>query len=597
MALENIGTWKGKTRTIGGFKVYTQYDIWQDTAGAQASRLYPNEFIFSYDQDYTAFKAMIPFKVDVEVNSVKRSYAAYSFGIGGVMYAHVINPNDPAGNVGTYLEIPRDGSMFQIKVTITPRAGMGTPVTFTEQAHGTVRNLISGPTTMNRYCIHNYNFTATPAGDAYKSSFYFLHNSGDSWVKETGWYNEGWVYENVSGSISSAQIVPLQPVSSNSFEEGDDIRQDIVWLQVTYTNTDFPTGAVITGCRLAIASYVEQPGGTRPDPYFEVDQSTGKAYRLEGSPTVISSTDSGDIRYIQNISEISIIPYSRSRYGTGINRLEISDPANGITTVMTYPDFVPYETTVRWDGGQTRVFTLTFTLYNNVGGSATMTAEIPVVPYSPPKLQNFTVHRCSSASSPSSSDYIDAVSGRHYIPDDEGQYCAIITQSEFTSFAIDGFTPTAATENTKTVSVNPQNEATTSQAYSYTPQTYRGYSYCRVVDAPTEISFDILATLTDRFCFDSQTNPRGAVQYSVRLSTAGVLMDFKRGGKGVALGKISEYDKFLEVGIHWDMRVYHIKIGNYVPYSPTSTNQVGTEIDLITWMRRIEERIAALQQS
>ena len=59
-----------------------------------------------------------------------------------------------------------------------------------------------------------------------------------------------------------------------------------------------------------------------------------------------------------------------------------------------------------------------------------------------------------------------------------------------------------------------------------------------VVAADTEQSYDIVFTLTDDFATITRT---------VRLSTAGVIMDFFRTGKGIAFGKVAEYDETLEV--------------------------------------------------
>ena len=40
------------------------------------------------------------------------------------------------------------------------------------------------------------------------------------------------------------------------------------------------------------------------------------------------------------------------------------------------------------------------------------------------------------------------------------------------------------------------------------------------------------------------------------VTTAAVVMDFKAGGKGVAVGKVSEFDNTFEVSEKWDMKVY-----------------------------------------
>lgn len=63
----------------------------------------------------------------------------------------------------------------------------------------------------------------------------------------------------------------------------------------------------------------------------------------------------------------------------------------------------------------------------------------------------------------------------------------------------------------------------------------------------TETSYDIKYTLTDAFT---------TIAIQDIVSTAAVVMDFKRGGKGVAVGKVSEVDNAFEVSEDWDVRVY-----------------------------------------
>ena len=46
-----------------------------------------------------------------------------------------------------------------------------------------------------------------------------------------------------------------------------------------------------------------------------------------------------------------------------------------------------------------------------------------------------------------------------------------------------------------------------------------------------------------------------AVSYT-HLSTAAVVMDFKRGGKGVAVGKVAEDEYVFEVSEDWDCLLY-----------------------------------------
>jgi len=66
---------------------------------------------------------------------------------------------------------------------------------------------------------------------------------------------------------------------------------------------------------------------------------------------------------------------------------------------------------------------------------------------------------------------------------------------------------------------------------------------------PTETSYEVKSELTDAFTIISITDI---------VSTASVVMDFKSGGKGVAIGKVSETDNCFEVSEKWDVKVYDI---------------------------------------
>ena len=70
-----------------------------------------------------------------------------------------------------------------------------------------------------------------------------------------------------------------------------------------------------------------------------------------------------------------------------------------------------------------------------------------------------------------------------------------------------------------------------------------------------DYSYDIRFTLTDAF---------GTVTVVDSLSTASVLMDFKAGGTGLAVGKVSETDNCFEVSEDWDVKVYGMLLAEYI---------------------------------
>lgn len=71
----------------------------------------------------------------------------------------------------------------------------------------------------------------------------------------------------------------------------------------------------------------------------------------------------------------------------------------------------------------------------------------------------------------------------------------------------------------------------------------------------TEYSYDIKYMIQDAF---------NTVSVIDLISTAAVVMDFKSGGKGVAIGKVSETDNMFEVSDKWDVKVYGKLLKDYI---------------------------------
>ena len=71
----------------------------------------------------------------------------------------------------------------------------------------------------------------------------------------------------------------------------------------------------------------------------------------------------------------------------------------------------------------------------------------------------------------------------------------------------------------------------------------------------TESSYDVKYTITDAFT---------TITIIDMVSTASVLMDFKAGGKGIAIGKVSEKDKTLEIADSWELEVHGKNLIDYI---------------------------------
>jgi hypothetical protein len=71
----------------------------------------------------------------------------------------------------------------------------------------------------------------------------------------------------------------------------------------------------------------------------------------------------------------------------------------------------------------------------------------------------------------------------------------------------------------------------------------------------TESSYDVKYTITDAFT---------TVTIYDTVSTAAVLMDFKAGGKGIAIGKVAEKDNVVEIANNWELEIHGKKLVDYI---------------------------------
>ena len=112
--------------------------------------------------------------------------------------------------------------------------------------------------------------------------------------------------------------------------------------------------------------------------------------------------------------------------------------------------------------------------------------------------------------------------------DDSGAYCLIEWGVNVAPLG---------NQNSKSLVIQHPEGSTSPTLSSYTA------SGSLIVAADTERSYDITLTLTDDF---------GSLVRTVRLSTAGVIMDIYRTGHGLAFGKVAEMDKTLEISADLD---------------------------------------------
>lgn len=162
--------------------------------------------------------------------------------------------------------------------------------------------------------------------------------------------------------------------------------------------------------------------------------------------------------------------------------------------------------------------------------SAAATVSISVVAYSPPSFSSYLSQRCLSTGA----------------IDDDGTYIRGLVSYSYASCSSKN-TISCATYYKKASETTWTNA---SVAFSSgTAFTFGGGNIS------TETSYDIKYALTDAFT---------TIAIQDIVSTAAVVMDFKQGGKGVAIGKVSEVDKAFEVAEDWDVRVYGKLLKDYI---------------------------------
>ena len=162
--------------------------------------------------------------------------------------------------------------------------------------------------------------------------------------------------------------------------------------------------------------------------------------------------------------------------------------------------------------------------------SAVATVSISVVAYSPPSFASYLSQRCLSNGT----------------VNDDGTYIRGLVSYSYASCSSKN-TITRATYYKKASDTAWTNA---NAAFSSgTAFTFGGGNIS------TETSYDIKYTLTDAFT---------TIAIQDIVSTAAVVMDFKRGGKGVAVGKVSEKDNTFEVAEDWDVRVYGKLLKDYI---------------------------------
>lgn len=210
---------------------------------------------------------------------------------------------------------------------------------------------------------------------------------------------------------------------------------------------------------------------------------------------------------------------------------------------------------------------ITFTLRDSFGFSTTITDYITVLPYHRPNMTVCQALRCSVATGEETDLY--PYNGVTYTPDESGMYALILWQIDISSLN---------NHNSRSLKVRlRESDAWT----NLTLGSYADSGYL-VLPVGSESSFDVQFIISDDFF----TN----VSFIAPLNTVYAMLDFKRGGTGVAMGKVSELDYVLDIHRNWLLRMPY---GTYIQ----EYNSNGTSVNLYDWMQTVDRRITNIINS
>lgn len=226
--------------------------------------------------------------------------------------------------------------------------------------------------------------------------------------------------------------------------------------------------------------------------------------------------------YVQNKSKATVkINGAAGAYGSTISSYSISGGGYSSTASSFTTGFLTTSGTI----------TFTAKVTDSRGRvSDAATVSISVVAYSAPSFTSYLSQRATSAGT----------------VNDDGTYIRGLITYSYASCSSKN-TVTRATYYKKSSSSSWTNA--NKSFSSGTASTFGGGAIS------TESSYDVKYTITDAFT---------TVTIIDMVSTASVLMDFKAGGKGIAIGKVSEKDKTLEIADSWELEVHGKKLIDYI---------------------------------
>jgi len=226
-------------------------------------------------------------------------------------------------------------------------------------------------------------------------------------------------------------------------------------------------------------------------------------------PNNLAATYGG---YVQNKSKLKVEVDCAGVYGSTITNVSITALGKTATTN-------PYTSVIITDGQGSKTVSVTIT--DSRGRTASSTASFTVLAYSSPTISSMTAIRCNSSGT----------------ADDEGTYIKVTYTFAIASLNSKN-TKSAVTEYRSSAASTYSNADTYTGAYSGTRSFVFGAGGISVDSA-----YNVKLTVSDAFTSTTK---------NVDVPSAFVVIDFRSTGKGMAVGQVSSKDRF-QVGMETEL--------------------------------------------
>ena len=552
--------WVGKKRTQNNVTIESCYSLYADMANASTTPYLCLNNFSVYANTKSPIANMLPLKISIRINSgttytfTSDSYPSMSGNSPSsawMAYYVCVSSN-------THIPIPGNATAFTINVTVKPASG--NTITFTEAACGPSSNTVTSASNL-LYTGKVYTFNCAnnvPVGTNFTNStkLYWdplAHYNGNIIFSNSAAINiNGYVDAYTTTTNASAAFNKFYFALHNAAGLNNDaqFRENAsITLTVRYKSADFQNGIMITYCSMTVLA----------QPRYEID--AGLKPEINASGYTVTATPSNTVingKYIDKKTQLTLKATGKFKYGDSLVPGSNTSTFYATTSGGSPSDLQRQEKYFVYVQGQK---------WGEAAYNANTAFTCTVLFYEEPKLVSHAMHRCRVVSSDDGSGKCYTYGGTVYKLDDEGGNCLIEYSVKFTPLD---------NTNTKKLVITYSSGSKT-----ITPSSYTASGFI-VVPANTESAMDVTFKLYDKF----YTSGLDAGTY--RLSTAGVIMDFLNGGRGIGIGKVAEERNCLDINPNWTLMLYKATVGDY---------SAGTAKNLVSWMKDIDNRLATLERN